>query len=302
MNTRFLASLCAVAEGGSIAAAARRLDLTPAAIGGQIRTLERELGARLLFRAGSTVRPTPAGEAVIAAAHEVLARVEALRQVAHLREPRGLLRVGAIATGLISLLPDALRRMAQHYPQIDLRVVPGTSMELYAMIAREEIDCAMLVEPPFPLPKSLSWQPVRREPLVLLVPRGLAITSIAQALASQPLIRLDRRAWSGRHVTAYLQDLRLSVSESLELDAPETIAILVARRLGVALVPDWGLSKSLSRSVRKLRITDPAYARTVGVLGVAGGIRARLIQAFVESLSHTSEAPGGASGRPRATS
>jgi DNA-binding transcriptional LysR family regulator len=59
MDTRFLESFVIVAETGSIAEAARRLNLTPAAVAQQLRALGQEIGNGLVVRAGRTVRPSP---------------------------------------------------------------------------------------------------------------------------------------------------------------------------------------------------------------------------------------------------
>ena len=115
MNTRFLATLRTVAEAGSLAAAARQLNLAVASVSEQIRTLEKDLDAPLLARHGRGVALTRAGEAVVAAAGEVLARVEDLRHVAQVGQPSGLLRVGAIPSALLSIMPKALRAMAMRY-------------------------------------------------------------------------------------------------------------------------------------------------------------------------------------------
>ncbi|MGT2430051.1 LysR family transcriptional regulator [Cupriavidus basilensis] len=61
METAYLKAFALVVETGSLAEAARRLDVTPAAISQQIQVLERELGTRLLGRAGRTVAPTESG-------------------------------------------------------------------------------------------------------------------------------------------------------------------------------------------------------------------------------------------------
>ncbi|HEX7915417.1 LysR family transcriptional regulator, partial [Rudaea sp.] len=47
MDTQFLHTFVSVVERGSMAAAARVLDITPAAVAQQIRTLEREFGVPL---------------------------------------------------------------------------------------------------------------------------------------------------------------------------------------------------------------------------------------------------------------
>ncbi|MCC3263312.1 LysR family transcriptional regulator, partial [Paenibacillus polymyxa] len=56
MDTRYVQSFVSVIESGSLAEAARRLDLTPAAIAARVRTLEEELGTTLIKRVGRSVK------------------------------------------------------------------------------------------------------------------------------------------------------------------------------------------------------------------------------------------------------
>src|SRR5262249_61897569 len=72
MDTRFLETFLMVVENGSIAEAARRLNLTSAAVALRLQTLERDIGAHLLFRSGRTVRPTEAGRAILRRARNFL--------------------------------------------------------------------------------------------------------------------------------------------------------------------------------------------------------------------------------------
>jgi DNA-binding transcriptional LysR family regulator len=54
MDTQFLDSFVTVVDYGSMAEAARRLNLTPAAVAQRIRALEDEIGASLFVRSGRT--------------------------------------------------------------------------------------------------------------------------------------------------------------------------------------------------------------------------------------------------------
>ena len=74
MNARFLSTFCAVARFGSLNAAARHLGLSSASVGEQIRTLEKDLNARLVSRQGRGISLTEAGHAVLPAAREVVER------------------------------------------------------------------------------------------------------------------------------------------------------------------------------------------------------------------------------------
>ena len=65
MDTRFLETFLMAVDNGSIAEAARRLNLTAAAVAKRIRALENEIGTALLSRSGRTIRPTEAGAAIV---------------------------------------------------------------------------------------------------------------------------------------------------------------------------------------------------------------------------------------------
>ena len=60
METSYLGTFLLVIESGSMSEAARRLEITPAAVAHQLKSLEKELGTRLLSRSGRTVAPTEA--------------------------------------------------------------------------------------------------------------------------------------------------------------------------------------------------------------------------------------------------
>ena len=289
MNTRFLATLRTVAEAGSLAAAARQLNLAVASVSEQIRTLEKDLDAPLLARHGRGVVLTPAGEAVVTAAGEVLARVDDLRHVAQVGQPSGLLRVGAIPSALLSIMPKALRAMATRYERIEIKVVPGTSSHLYRMLERGDLDCALATRPHFALPKGLSWHQVRVDPLALVAPGDLAGDSVEELLRAAPLIRLDRQVWTGRLVTAFLEDHGYAPRELFELDAHEGIVLLVAEGLGVALLPDSGLRPPAGRTIRRLPINDDRYSRVVGLIS-ARGTREGLARLLATTLDESVKA------------
>jgi len=288
MNTRFLATLCAVAEAGSLAAAARQLNLAVASVSEQMRALERDIGAPLLARRGRGVVLTQAGEAVVAAAGEVLTRVDDLRHVAQVGQPSGLLRVGAIPSALVSIVPQALRVMATRYPRIEIKVAPGTSSHLYRMLERGDLDCALTTRPHFALPKSMSWHQVRVDPLALIAPGELAGDSIEELLRAAPLIRLDRQVWTGRLVTSFLEDHGLAPRELFEMDAHEAIVLLVAEGLGVALLPDWGFRPPQGRTIRRLPVDDDRYSRVVGLI-VARGTREGLAGILASTLDESTK-------------
>src|SRR5262245_35370062 len=250
MDTRFLETFVAVIENGSIAAAARRLDITPAAVSQRIQALQEDIGIKLLFRSGRTVSPTRAGTAILERARGLLSDVRDLRSIASQDSPAGELRLGVIQTVLSGLLPGILCELALKYPQIAVSISRQTASELYAKVLDGELDAAIFPEPTFAIPKTCDWQLLRREPLVLLTPSSEPHRDPQVILASRPFIRQKRSTWAGRLIDGYLRSARIQPVERFEIDGFESIAIMVDRGLGVSLVHDWAPPWPESLSVR----------------------------------------------------
>jgi len=286
VNIRCLHTFCAVADRGSLAAAARHLGLANASVAEQVRTLEAELKAKLVVRRGQGIALTDAGQAVLGTVRQIVARADDLRHLAQVGRLSGRLRVGAISTALVALMPMTLRWLSERHPDIEIKVVPGTLVGLLKMLEDGEIDCALAVHPHFQLPKSVSWRLIREEPLVAISRNVRASRAL---LNDFPFIRMDRKAWTGQLVSRFLHDQRISTRELFELDAPETIVVLVAEGVGVSLLPNWGIVPPLDRKIRVHRIKDPKYARHVGVFGNRGGAAA-LIEVFAEAVAASASA------------
>lgn len=282
MDTRFLESFLAVAEFGSIAEAARRLNLTPAAVAQRLRVLERELGRPLIARAGRTVRPTDAGLAVQRHAIPLIRGLEDLRAVVADDVPSGQLRIGATATALTGIIPRVIASLSARHDQIEYFLVPGSSMDLYHALLAENLDVAIIMQPPFALPKAVQWATMREEDLVLLSPRSLHVLDVAAALRDQAFIRYDRRQWGGQIVDHYLRRHALNVREWVELDALDSIATLVNKGLGVAIVPDWMPPWPEGLDIVKTPLRG-GEKRKVGVLWRQSGPRTSAIGAFVQT-------------------
>src|SRR4051812_23530770 len=100
MDTKFLESFVLVVEHGSVAEAARRLNLTSAAVTQRLRALEEELGTALVLRIGRTMQPTEAGWAILTSAQNLLSEVRDLHGIANERNFAGELSLGAVSSAL----------------------------------------------------------------------------------------------------------------------------------------------------------------------------------------------------------
>lgn len=273
-----------VVDSGSIAEAARRLNLTPAAVAQRIHALEGDIGARLLVRSGRSVRLTEAGAAILDRARHVINDIRDLKWIAS-DEIAGELRLGAVSTARSGLLPDALASLIAKHPRIEPYIVHGTSELLYQKVLDGDIDAALIVQPPFAIPKSCDWRLLRQEPLVVLVPAGKSVPDPHAILATEPFIRLDRTKWGGRLVDGYLRQAGIRPHERFELDGLEAIAVLVDRGLGVSLVPDWAPPWPEGLSLTKLPVATQSFSRRMGLLWMRASLRLRLVSAFLDAAA-----------------
>jgi len=287
MDTQFLETFLMAVDNGSIAEAARRLDLTAAAVAKRIHALESEIGSVLVMRSGRTIRPTEAGAAILDRARRFLVDARDFKSIAVADRPSGQLRLGAFSSALCGLLPDILALMKENYPQIDVNIAVGHSGGLYRKVLDgDDLDAAVITEPPFAIPKSCAWRMLREEPLIVLTRAPARSRKPHAILASEPFIRLDRKVWPGRLVDDYLRKVGIRPRELFEIDQFDPIAAMVDRGLGVALLPDWRSPWPESPSLLKLPVPGGrSFARRIGLIWPRASLRLRLVKAFLEQAA-----------------
>ena len=265
-----------------MAAAARSLGLSPSGIAQQLHALERELGAPLIVRVGRTMRMTEQGGRILDHARQLLRDAADLRSIANDGELRGELRLGACTTPLIGMLPEVLARVSQKFPQVRVHIQSGSSSQLHREVEGGNLDAAFVLEAPYPLPKTCDWTILREEPLIVLAPRALADVHPHDLLRNEPFIRYDRNQWGGRSAEQYLRAAGIVPRERFELNALNSIAVMVDRGLGVSLVPDWAPPWPAGLEIVRLPLPKPVIARRIGIVWSLGTVRMRLVRVLRE--------------------
>ena len=146
MNLRQLAHLTALAEQGSFSRAAECLHLTQSALSRSLQTLEDELGARLIDRAGKRSTLTPLGEAVLVRARRItLEAAEIQRSAELLRQGEaGTIRVGLGSGPGALLMTPLLTHVAAHYPQVRVAIARGSTELQVAQLRQRELDALVV--------------------------------------------------------------------------------------------------------------------------------------------------------------
>jgi LysR family transcriptional regulator, cys regulon transcriptional activator len=178
----------------NVSATAQSLYTSQPGISKQIRLLEDELGVEIFSRSGKHLtRITPAGEAILRTAGEILRKVESIKQVAQefSNERKGSLSIATTHTQARYALPKVIGDFIHRYPDVSLHMHQGTPMQISEMAADGSVDFAIATEA-MELFSDLIMLPCYQWNRCILVPKNHPLTQISQIsledVAKHPIV------------------------------------------------------------------------------------------------------------------
>ncbi|GGO81506.1 LysR family transcriptional regulator [Nonomuraea cavernae] len=195
IDTRRLRTLRAVADHGTVTAAAAALHLTPSAVSQQLAALEHEVGHRLLTRDGRGVHLTAVGRIMIRHANEVLAQLERAQAevAAYTTGAAGEVTVACFATAISAVLSPAIGRLREQAPGLRIRVRDAEGDHGLTMLLDGTADLTIAVEyrgAPDATDRRLSLLPLYAEPFDLVLPHDHALAASGHHSAPHALAGL----------------------------------------------------------------------------------------------------------------
>lgn len=193
---RQLEYFVAAGEGGSIAAASEKLNVSSPSISTSITQLEKEFGLSLFVRKrahGLTL--TSAGERLLVQSRAVLASAGDLNSLAGAisGHVQGVLRLGCLVTFAQIVVPRLRRAFEATYPEAHISQVELNQAEIFSEIRRAEIDVALTYD--LDIPSDLDFLPLLQlSPYVLVSPEHPLADRAevsAEALKDHPMVLLD---------------------------------------------------------------------------------------------------------------
>lgn len=243
MELRQIRFAVAVAEDRHFGRAAERMFIAQPALSQHVRRLERELGAPLFDRGPRHVRMTPAGEAFLPMARQILQRADEAAAAARRAGTgeTGSVSIGASLPTTAPLLSLLLRRWASARPEVRSRVVSGYDRQLVDLVRRRELD-VVLVEGS-PAGAGLRCVTALDDPMVVLLPShdvlarqtSLAVDDLRDA--TFVTVSRDRSLVLHDRLVALTTTAGFTPRVALEVDDPNLLAVAVGGGLGLAVVP-----------------------------------------------------------------
>lgn len=178
----------------NVSATAAALYTSQPGISKQIRMLEDELGVEVFARSGKHLTHiTPAGQAILQIAGEILQQTESIRRVSQefRDESRGELSIATTHTQARYALPPVIHQFTGLFPDVSLHMHQGTPMQISEMAANGSVDFAIATEA-LDLFSDLIMMPCYRWNRTVVVPEGHPLTDVhpltLEALAEYPLV------------------------------------------------------------------------------------------------------------------
>ncbi len=239
VSIRQIQVFAAVAHHLSFARAAEELHLSPPAVSMQVGDLEATLEVPLFERAGRRIALTTAGEYFLVHARRLLGTLkDAEDTIARLRGVQtGRLSIGVQSTAKY-FMPRLLAGFMREHPGVDMKLEVGNRQTLSDLLARNEVDLAVMGTPPREL--DFRVEPFAAHPLgVIASPEHplAALPHIPPSLLDrEPFIVREPGSGTRAAMERYFADMRIKPPVIMEMASNETIKQAVIANMGVSFL------------------------------------------------------------------
>lgn len=216
--------------------AAEALNTTQPAVSLAVKELESHYGVALFERMNRRVYLTPAGEALLATAQDVLRGFQEAEETLGQGRPLALW-VGANVSFGEAGLAQVLGRFRQEHPQVRLRALVANSDKIQSLLAENQLDVGIVDG--LGVSERLRAQPLYQEDLVLAAAPGrFPAPATVEELAALPLLLREPGSGLRSSVDRVFSQQGLAPQPLLESTSTAALAQAAKAGLGVAILPE----------------------------------------------------------------
>src|SRR5919106_5017502 len=251
VDLRQLEIIRAIAETGSFTAAGHKLHVSQSAISRQILLLEEELKEPVFLRVGRRIRITPAGDSLLQLSHRVFQDLkDTIAGITDSQESlRGTIRLLGGMTVCLYVFPPLLTELKRQHPEIDLKLMTGSSERCLQQLRSGAGDLALLTLP-IDQP-DLVTVPVLEEELLVVTaakhPLSRKRKILPQDLVGQPFVLFEPGSNTRRAVDEFFMTARIEPQIVMETENVEIIKQLVRHGLGITVIPYQAVARDVTQ-------------------------------------------------------
>ncbi|WP_417551640.1 LysR family transcriptional regulator [Marinomonas fungiae] len=265
MNTRHLRTLLAIHKYKTFSLAAEKVNLTAAAVGQQVVSLEQELRAELFDRSTRPPTFTPQGLQVVEMANKIIRLEEDTKLSLRGDLVSGTLMIGSVRSSAVNVVPGAMVKMRSKYPDLKTSLRIGLSAQLVSDVASGHLDAAIIAEH-ISIPQHLTWHPFLDEPLWLVLPSDMEVRPLREMLNEYPFIRFKSAVPLANVIDTELSSMGVITHDVAEVDTINALITCVRSGLGIAVVPEMFLLEPEMANLTKVEFGTPQISRKIGIV------------------------------------
>lgn len=264
---------------------ARQHFITQPSVSARLKTLEAELGVKLVERAPRKVVLTQEGRLILPYVEELLEQYESIKSViAQTREePEGTLRLAATYSIGRHKLDHCLSRFIGMYPKIRVDLQYRKTEIIYDLLLKKKLDLGVV---DYPAPRQgINASVCGCEEMVLVVPSDHALFNrkriSLRKIAGEAFVTFDEQMPIRHAIDGILKSRGIEVKVVSTNDNLDTLMIAVEAGQGVSILPAEVLSQSVGKGkVGMVHFSDCTLTRPVGMLTYANGSQSYPLKLF----------------------
>ena len=270
MELRQLEYFITVCEELHFTRAAEKLNIAQPTLSQQIKVLEGEIGIPLFDRIGKKTALTEAGKILFKHSKQVFYELEqAQAAIGELNGlERGRLTIGSLLTCMNYLLPPALVRFKELYPNIELSVQGLRTEEIERSIMENELDLGLTFLPNGN--NELDEISLYTEELALAVSKGhpLARNTVINfnETSNIPLILMPENYQLRQLIEGCALTSGITIKPTLELTTLESIIQMTEKGVGATILPLPYLEHLNNQNIKIVKLLDPTPRRKIGII------------------------------------
>lgn len=225
----------AVAEQGSISAAAQHIHRVPSNLTTRIKQLEQDLGVELFIREKHRLRLSPAGWNFLEYTRRILDLVHEARLTVAGEDPQGTFALGSLESTAAVRIPELLAAYNQRYPKVDLDLSTGPSGTMLEGVLGGRLVAAFVDGPV--LHPNLEGMPAFEEEMVIIAPLNHPPVARARDVNGESIYAFRANCSYRHHFENWFVQDKAVPGKIFEMESYHGMLACVSAGAGLALMP-----------------------------------------------------------------
>jgi LysR family transcriptional regulator, transcriptional activator of the cysJI operon len=292
MQIESLKVFCDLVETKSFTKAAQINNVTQSAVSQTISALERRFKSLLIERSKKNFRLTQEGEVVYDYSKQILQTHDALQSKLQEIEDviSGNIRVAAIYTLGLHVLPPCVKRFLKRYPSVNVHVEYRRANQVYESVLGNVVDLGLVAYPV--RDAKLETISLRKDRLALIChpqhPLAKRKSIKLSALNGQKFISFEHDLPTRKALDKVFQSHRVTVNQVMEMDNVETLKRAVEIDSGIAIVPQETVTREVATgSLALVQIDDGDLSRPLALVYKKNKVLSPALKQFVAMLKES---------------